>query len=339
MKNINETVYIPSTEMKSQFIRILLKHGFEEKKAEACAEIFTNNSLEGIYSHGHNRFPRFVANVIDGYIQPDAEPSLVKSAGSIEQWNGNCGPGPLNAVFATERAMAVASSTGISLVSLADTNHWMRGGTYGWHAARKGFILICWTNTEANMPAWGATDPRIGNNPLIMAIPCGNKAVVLDFALTQYSYGKLETYKIAGEKLPFPGGFDQNGKLTDDPEIILATRRALPIGFWKGSGISLLLDILAAVLSGGSSTYEITGRGVEYRLSQVFIAINPLMLANYKSINSAIDGIINDYKSSQPENDINRIRYPGENILKTRELNSKNGIPVNRKIWETISSL
>jgi 3-dehydro-L-gulonate 2-dehydrogenase len=189
------------------------------------------------------------------------------------------------------------------------------------------------------MPAWGATDPRIGNNPLIMAIPYGNEAVVLDFALTQYSYGKLETYRIAGEKLPWPGGFDQNGKLTDDPEIILATRRALPIGFWKGSGISLLLDILAAVISGGSSTYEITGRGVEYRLSQVFIAINPLMLSNHNSIKNAIDGIINDYKSSQPENDINRIRYPGENILKTRELNSINGIPVNRKIWDTISSL
>jgi 3-dehydro-L-gulonate 2-dehydrogenase len=235
--------------------------------------------------------------------------------------------------------MAVASSTGISLISLADTNHWMRGGTYGWHAARKGFILICWTNTEANMPAWGATDPRIGNNPLIIAVPYGNEAIVLDFALTQYSYGKLETYKMAGEKLPWPGGFDQNGRLTDDPEIILATRRALPIGFWKGSGISLLLDILAAVISGGSSTYEITGRGVEYRLSQVFIAINPMMLANYKSINSAIDGIINDYKSSQPVNENNLIRYPGENILKTRELNSRKGIPVSRKMWETISSL
>ena len=69
--------------------------------------------------------------------------------------------------------------------------------------------FICWTNTCQNMPAWGASDPRIGNNPLVVSVPWNNEAIVLDFAMSQYSYGKLESYKRAGKQLPFPGGFNK----------------------------------------------------------------------------------------------------------------------------------
>ena len=168
MENNNRYIRIPSGKMKAEFSRILLNLGFSELKAEECAEIFMVNSLEGVYSHGVNRFPRFVKYIREGYIKPDAVPSLVYSTGSIEQWNGNLGPGPLNASFATDRAMEVAKENGIGLVTLANTNHWMRAGTYGWQAARKGFVFICWTNTCANMPAWGAKDPRLGNNPFVI---------------------------------------------------------------------------------------------------------------------------------------------------------------------------
>jgi 3-dehydro-L-gulonate 2-dehydrogenase len=331
--------FVPADRMKTEFARILTKYGFSEAKAEQCAGIFTLNSIEGVYSHGFNRFPRFVDNIRTGYVKPEAVPSLVKSAGSVEQWNGNLGPGPLNASFATLRAMELAIKNGIGLVALANTNHWMRGGTYGWQAARKGFIFIGWTNTEANMPAWGAKDFRIGNNPLVIAIPYQDEAIVLDFAMSQFSYGKLEVYKLGEKLLPFPGGFNTRGELTADPGEILLTRRALPIGYWKGSGLSLLLDILAATLSGGFSTHEISSRKAEYALSQVFIAISLNELANSGSIEKTIRNIIGDLKSSDPVDPETEIRYPGENILKVREENKKNGIPVNKELWERILSL
>ena len=136
MTNIEQNCRISSEKMKSEFYRILLKHGFSERKAEKCAEIFMANSLEGVYSHGVNRFPRFVKSIREGYIKPDAVPTLVHKAGSIEQWNGNLGPGPLNASFATERAIDLAKESGIGLIGLSNTNHWMRAGTYGWQAAQ-----------------------------------------------------------------------------------------------------------------------------------------------------------------------------------------------------------
>ena len=333
------TISVTFKIMKSEFVRILTNLGFTEGKADQCAEIFALNSLEGVYSHGVNRFPRFVMNVKKGYVKPDAAPVLIKSLGSLEQWNGNLGPGPLNALLATERAMELASQYGVGLVAMGNTNHWMRGGTYGWKAARKGFSFIGWTNTEANMPAWGAKDFRLGNNPLVFAVPYGNEAIVLDFAMSQFSYGKLETYQLEGKQLPYPGGFNKKGKITSSPAEIIETRRSLPIGYWKGSGLSLLLDILASIVSDGLSTFEISQKEAEYALSQVFISINLKNLSNHEHIETTVRDIIKNYKDSDPAETGNEIRFPGENVVKVREDNFKNGIPVNNTVWETILAL
>ena len=335
----SNTIRIPADEMKSRFLQILIKHGMEQYKADKCAEIFTVNSLEGIYSHGVNRFPRFVNYIIDGYINTAAVPTLINRTGSVEQWEGNFGPGPLNATFSTDRAMDLAGENGIGLVALANTNHWMRGGTYGWQAARRGFVFIGWANTCVNMPSWGAKDARIGNNPFVVAVPYEPEAVVLDFAMSQFSYGKMEACSIEGKKLPYPGGFNKNGDLTDDPDQILETMRPIPIGYWKGAGLSILLDILAAILSGGLSTHQIGSCNKETGISQVFMAINIKALHNFPSIQDTINSIITDLKHSVPDGGSSAIRYPGENIVLTRNANIKDGIPVDKGLWQKILTL
>ncbi len=334
-----QSVRVPYDKMKSEFIRVLSGIGFSEPKAEKCAEIFAINSAEGVNSHGINRFPRFVKNTLDGFIIPEAVPSLLNSMGAMEQWNGNLGPGPLNASFAADRAMEISQKNGIGMVTLANTNHWMRGGTYGWQAARKGFVIICWTNTCKNMPAWGATDPRIGNNPFVIGVPYQNEAIVLDFAMSQYSYGKMESLRNEGSMLPYPGGFNKHGELTNDPAEILESWRVLPAGYWKGAGLSILLDILATVFSGGLSTHQIQSCKSEYSVSQVFIAFNIKNLHNFTAIDNSIHQIIEDLHKSNPENPSVKVRYPGENVVHLRNENLKNGIPVNKSAWEKILSL
>src|SRR5688572_27530995 len=119
-------------DMEKTITSILLKNGFTEEKAKQCASIFTHNSADGVYTHGVYRFPRFIEYISKGVVHPGAEPTLVHSAGALEQWNGNLGPGPLNAIHATNTAMKIAQQHGIGCVALANTNHWMRGGSYGW---------------------------------------------------------------------------------------------------------------------------------------------------------------------------------------------------------------
>jgi 3-dehydro-L-gulonate 2-dehydrogenase len=339
MELTDNKIRVPAKEMQSVFKSILNRHGMNDTDAEKCSLIFMVNSLEGIYSHGVNRFPRFVKYIKEGFINVNAVPTLVRSAGSIEQWEGNLGPGPMNAVFATERAMQLAAAGGIGMVALSNTNHWMRGGYYGWQAARKGFVFIGWANTCVNMPAWGGKDARLGNNPFVIAVPHEPEAIVLDFAMTQFSYGKMESYELEGRKLPYPGGFNRSGELTDDPGEILDAMRPVPIGYWKGAGLSFLLDILAATLSGGLSTHQIGSCDKETNISQVFISIDISKLHNYQSVSSCIDGIISDLKKSEPADSNGEIRYPGENVVKTRKTNSELGIPVDKGLWEKILTL
>lgn len=325
--------------MEETFQSILLKHGFEPSKATMCAGIFTDNSVDGVYTHGVNRFPRFVSNVQTGHVKPEQSPSLISRFGGIAQWDGNLGAGPVNAMFATDLAIELSSQHGIGCVTLARTNHWMRGGTYGRHAARKGYVFIGWTNTIGNMPAWGAVDNRLGNNPLVIAMPYEDQAIVLDMAMSQYSFGAMELAAIKKETFPVYGGYDSSGSLTKEPSEILKSRRPLPVGYWKGAGLSLLLDLLATILSGGWSTAEISRREVEYGLSQVFIAIDLSKLGNHSSIPALIQEIIEDYLQSVPQAEETAIVYPGQRVVRTRDKNLSEGIPVLKSIWDKIVQL
>jgi 3-dehydro-L-gulonate 2-dehydrogenase len=189
------------------------------------------------------------------------------------------------------------------------------------------------------MPAWGASDCHLGNNPVVLAVPYGNEAIVLDAAMSQFSYGTLESYRRQGEELPVPGGYDARGNLTTDAAAILRTERVLPIGYWKGSGLALLFDMLATILSGGLSTKEITDRGSEHGLSQVFIAVDISQLGNQHIIPQTVNEIIRDYCGSKPADAAAQIRYPGERVLQSRKENLKNGIPVAQMLWDEIIGL
>lgn len=334
----SEFIFVGPETMRQVFYNALIKRNLPEAKARKCADVFTQNSLDGVLSHGVNRFHRFVTTIEKGIIDPFGEPSCIKKMGALEQWHGHSGLGITNALASTERAMALASEQGIGCVALAFTNHWMRAGTYARHAALQGFAFMAWSNTIGNTPPWGAVDPRLGNNPLTIGIPYSDAPIILDIAMSQYSYGALEQYKIQNKPLPVYGGYDKAGNLSTNAAEIIETRRTLPIGYWKGSGLSLLLDVLAVVLSGGLSVSALSKQGEEKNLSQIFIAFNLKSLHNFSSLESSLKQIIDDLKRATPEEG-RSIRYPGENIHVTRQKNTADGIRVHQHKWNEILTL
>ncbi len=332
-------IRVSFTEMQEEFKRVLVKAGLASERAALCARILAENTLDGVASHGVNRFAGFVEQINRGYFKANVEPERTTSFGAWEQWDGKQGVGPLNAFACTKRAVELAREYGVGCAGLSNTNHWMRGGTYGWQAAEAGCALICWTNTKPNMPPWGAQDPRLGNNPIIIAVPRQNGPVVLDMAMTQFSYGRLETARRRGEMLPVPGGFDKQGNLTQDPVAIMESERPLPIGYWKGSGLALLLDLVAILLSSGQATYQIGQQESEYGVSQVFIAFDVTRSGRSTLVNQVVDQVIDDLHKAVPVQDGGEVLYPGEQALRTRRDNLANGIPVDPSIWGQILEL
>lgn len=329
-------------EMKEKLQSILVKYGFDEKRAEESAKNFADSSLDGVYSHGYQRFPRVIDYIQKGYIDVNAVPEKITGFGAVERWDGHLGMGNLNAKMAMQRAVELAAQLGIGMVAMSNTNHWMRGGAYGWQAAEAGCIGICWANTCPNMPAWGAIDGRIGNNPFVLAVPDQNgDHVVVDTAMAQYSYGKLSVCRQNGEKLPYPGGYDEEGNLTCDPAAIEKTRRVVPIGYWKGSGLSIVLDLIGGILTLGRTVTKVGQEcESEYGLTQVFIAIRPEVLnQDPDKAQEILNETLKDIQASIPEKEGHTVRYPGQGTLIRRRENLKNGIPVNEEIWKKICEL
>ena len=329
-------ILIPYPQLKGTFESILILHyQFSKPRANLCADLFARASLDGVASHGANRFPVFLDMIKKGHVDPHAEAECLDSFGFFERWDGNLGPGNLNAYAGMGKAIELSKSNGIGMVALQNTNHWMRAGNYGWQAVDAGCIGICFTNTIPNMPAWGGSEPKLGNNPIVIAIPRSKGPIVLDMAMSQFSYGKMSSYLREGKDMPFEAGFDSAGELTKSPKAVIEEEMALPVGLWKGAGLSLVLDMLSAYLSGGKSSSQVGESGEEYGVSQVFLSIYPPKLGLGEGSEVILDEIIEDLLSSAvfPGKEV---RYPGENILNIREENLLNGVPVEKEIWDKI---
>ena len=180
----------------------------------------------------------------------------------------------------------------------------------------------------------GGLNRKIGNNPLIMAVPRSNgEHAMIDCAVSQFSYGKIEDCRLRGVQLPVPGGYDTKGEHDNRvPTEIEKTWRVLPMGYWKGSGLSIVLDLIATVLTNGNSVQKIGTFGDEIGLTQIMIAVDPTKFNTVEETDAIVEEILADVKSSEPIKEGGEVYYPGELELKNIKENKEQGIPVMKKL-------
>ena len=330
---------VPYGEMVSLLKEKLVSRGMDESRAELSARLFADASADGVHTHGLNRFPKYISMIDQGFIDVSASPTLESRIGMIERWNGNRGPGNLNAYSAMQRAIDLAKDNAMGVVTLRNTNHWMRAGNYGLEAVRSGCIGILWTNAMPNMPAWGARDARIGNNPMVLAVPYRDTPVIVDLAMSMFSYGKLERYALEGRECPVDGGFDSNGNLTRDPVAISESRQVLPMGYWKGSSLAIALDLIVSLISGGRTTKDIGELPCETEVSQIFMAISLDAFPDHEDMERHIGETLSYIDSSIPREENGSIHYPGEGMKRTRCESMRLGVYAEDSVWEKVKAL
>ena len=306
--------------------------------ARHFAEIFAGNSLDGVHSHGMNRYPRYLEDMDKGLCDRTVtRAEKVSAFGGLEVWNAHFGIGPLIAEQMTERVIRLAKEHGIACCALRNNSHWLRAGRYGLMIADAGLAGICFTNTCMNITAWGAKQPSTGNNPITMALPGPDGSLVMDMAVSQYAYGKLEIMAQEGKMLPQPCGYDGEGRETCDPAEICKSSLMLPMGMWKGSALSIMLDLMAALLAQGRTSHEIgTPQQGEKGMSQVYIAMHPGALGDLQETYRRLQESIDFLHGIAPADGKHGVHIPGEGLEETRRRNRENGIPVTEETWERI---
>ncbi|MDY4542450.1 MAG: 3-dehydro-L-gulonate 2-dehydrogenase [Candidatus Ventricola sp.] len=315
-----------------------LERFLNAQDAKRFAEIFAGNSLDGVYSHGMNRYPRYLSDMESGLCDAKVtQAERVSGLGGLEVWDAHFGVGPLIAQQMAEHAIELARTHGIACVALRNNSHWLRAGRYGLMMADAGMMGLCMTNTCMNLVAYGAKEPSTGNNPITIAIPRRAGSLVMDMAVSQYAFGKLEIMAQEGGMLDTPCGYDTDGNLTNDPQKIVESGLMTPMALWKGSALSIMIDLMVSMLSLGRTSLTIgTPADGEKGMSQMFVCMNPAAVIDMDKAEAQMEKTIAFLNSLEPKDGVHGVHAPGENLEKTRARNRECGIPVTEDTWQKI---
>ena len=315
-----------------------LERFLNAQDAKRFAEIFAGNSLDGVYSHGMNRYPRYLSDMESGLCDAKVtQAERVSGLGGLEVWDAHFGVGPLIAQQMAERAIELARTHGIACVALRNNSHWLRASRYGLIMADAGMMGLCMTNTCMNLVAYGAKEPSTGNNPITIAIPRRAGSLVMDMAVSQYAFGKLEIMAQEGGMLDTPCGYDTDGNLTNDPQKIVESGLMTPMALWKGSALSIMIDLMVSMLSLGRTSLAIgTPADGEKGMSQMFVCMNPAAVIDMDKAEAQMEKTIAFLNSLEPKDGVHGVHAPGENLEKTRARNRECGIPVTEDTWQKI---
>jgi LDH2 family malate/lactate/ureidoglycolate dehydrogenase len=268
-------------DLEQFFKNVLEKVGVPGEIAAIEAQIGAEVDLFGVHTHGVQLLRHVVKLIREGSLNPHPTIEIVGEFPCSILAEGNRGIGRYSSARGMDLAIERAQRFGVGAVSIRNVGHWGRGHSYALRAARAGFIGFAFSNTIANLPAWGTRVPCVGNNPMAIGIPTGEdeEPVILDMAMSQVAMGWVRHAAAEGRSIPYGCGLDKNGSPTDDPRAIIESRRLLPIGGYKGSGLAFMIEILTGALAGGMLSFE---QGTEGRPSddaggscKLFIALRP----------------------------------------------------------------
>jgi LDH2 family malate/lactate/ureidoglycolate dehydrogenase len=311
-----------------------------DKDSSKCvAESLIQANLRGYDTHGVVRLIAYIKRLRS--IKWNM-PKVIENGGAIGMIDGNDFMGQVCAKMAMDLAIKKAMKFGVGIVGVRNSNHFGAAAYFSMLAAEKNMIGFAFTNASPRIPAWGGKEAVLGNNPFSFAIPT-NKGypLVLDISNSVVAAGKIRTAALRGEKIPEGWAMDKDGNMTQNPEEALKGL-LFPIGGHKGYGITLVMDILCGILTGSGFSKQVVGIDKTESAQHVGHLLGAINISKFMPQNEfmrRMDQLINVLKSSKKANGINEIFIPGEIEHLTNKKRLKEGIPIPKKIIDTLNGL
>ncbi|MFA5912065.1 MAG: Ldh family oxidoreductase [Burkholderiales bacterium] len=288
--------------------------------------------LRGVHSHGALRVGIYVDRLRAGSIDPEAELQIVRDSGAVVVADAEAGPGIAMAAHAMDLAIARAQAHGIAAVSLRNANHCGMLAFFAMRALPAGAVGIAASNGDSLVTPWGARSKFLGTNPMAVAVPANAEPpVVLDMATSVVAHGRIKGAADRREAIPPDWAVDAAGQPTTDPVQALAGA-LLPFGGFKGSGISILIELIAGLLPGARPAPEIVPlyqRLAEPQgIGQLFIALDIAAFDALEAFTRRVDETVRRIRALPPAAGATRVFLPGElEHLRTQDYRVQ-GIPL-----------
>lgn len=288
---------------------------------------------------GLEKFFRYTRRLKEEGIIPRAEMKWVKEGPTYALLDAAKGFGYVAAHRAMQRAIEQAREFGVAMVGVRNSNHFGIAGFHALQAARQGVIGWSFTNARAEMAPWGSAMPVLGTNPWGIAIPRREgHPIVLDMALTMSGKGMMRWYMRAGKPMPDSWALTPAGERTTNPAEAM-DGPVLPIGEYKGYGLSLVTDVLAGVMTGALFGLSVFQDEANYDVGHMMLAINPEAFMDGESFYERLERLLDEVKSAPPIDTDRPIQLPGEAEHKRMERRLVEGIPVDQETVEKLRLL
>lgn len=278
---------------------------------------------------GLEKLFRYARRMRNGGIRPAAAMTWVSETAATALLDADKGLGYVAARRAMDRAIEMARGSGIAMAAVRHSNHFGIAGYHAKRAADAGLIGIAMTNAGAEMAPWGAARPVLGTNPWGIAVPRGGRdPIILDMALTQSGKGMMRWLERAGLPMPDHWALTPDGARTTDPAAAM-DGPLLPVGDYKGYGLSLVTDIFTGVLTGSFFGAQVFQDDRNYDVAHTMIAISIDAFMPRQRFAERLEALLADVLSAPPIDPSRPVQLPGQAEQERARRRLERGIPVD----------
>lgn len=306
--------------------------GLSEADARWVAACLIQANLRGVDSHGVARVPVYLERLRRGVVAAKPEIKVERVTPVCAAIDGANGMGFVVARRAMDEAIAIAGEFGLGLASARRSTHFGMAASYVLQAIEAGMIGFVFTNASKAMPVWGGRAAFLGTNPFAAGAPGGKRGpFVLDMATTVTARGKLRFAGQRGEPIAPGLALDKEGRPTTDG-MAAFHGMVLPMAGAKGSGLSMLMEILGGVLSGAAFAGDVANLFTDFSRPQnvghFFMAFRPDLFMPRREFESRMDTLIERAKASPKVGGFDEILIAGEPEARAEARRRIEGIPL-----------
>ncbi len=343
---------IHATQLLKVAAAILKQGGSHDEEAHSVADHLVRSNLAGHDSHGVGMLPIYVRMLRENLLAPNREPELVKKDSSILMFDGRRGYGQAVGKTAMEQAIEQCRESGLVLMTLRNTHHLGRIGTYGEQSISAGMVSLHFVNVIDHPPLvapFRGSDARYATNPICLAMPGTDHQppVLLDMATSRVALGKVRVSLNKNEPLPSGWIIDHQGQSTQDPKVMegylfpdraesLPLGALTPLGDYKGYGLALFCELLGGMLSGGGTIQPEHPRRHSIINNMLTLVIDPERLVDLPWMEHEIEAVVEYCKASPPANPEEPVLVAGDPERSSQQTRTSNGIPVDDETWQQI---
>ena len=310
------TVSLSLNEIRELAKKTLLTNGCDDETASILADLIMKAERDGSLSHGLFRLPAYVSGLKSGKINGKARPEVKKISSSVIKVLGNNCLAPMVHNKSLPELIKAARENGVCVLAITNSHHMAAMWPETEAVAEEGLVAFACTSYKPMVAPVGAKKALFGTNPISFAWPRpGKTPVVYDMATAAMAMGEVQVAAREGHKVPLGTGLNNDGKETTDPNEIAKGGVLLPFGGYKGSAISMMVELLAGALVGENFSYETGAKdnndGGPPSGGEFILAISPEKIAGHDWEKHS-DEFFDKMKS------MDGVRLPGERRHKNR---------------------